>query len=112
MKNPYHYEKLWDHLGKREKLDLRSTQCLNFFLQLGLFLSLILLFGNKMLLTSWLSCSLFASIGVLHGFEIPNIVQRTFFTQGKFNQHSTLYIHSTLYVGRFIEHTLRRAGNI
>ena len=33
-------------------------------------MALILLFGNKMLLTSWLSSSLLASIWIVHGKEI------------------------------------------
>ncbi len=39
-------------------------------LQFGLGLALILLFGNKMLLTSWLSSSLLASIWIVYGKEI------------------------------------------
>ena len=41
------------------------------FIQLGLFWSLILLFGNKMLMTSWLSSSLFSSAVILHWQRIP-----------------------------------------
>lgn len=40
------------------------------FFQGGLLLALALLFFNKMLLTSWLSCSLFASTAVIYSGEI------------------------------------------
>lgn len=42
---------------------------------LGLLAALILLFFNKMLLTSWFCCSLLSSIAVLHAKEIPQIVK-------------------------------------
>ena len=44
--------------------------------QLGLLCSLVLLFGNKMLLTSWLSCSLFASAAILNWKKIPVILKK------------------------------------